>query len=94
MLLKTLRCMTVSFQSVCLSMLDAVSPRFFFKAIRSLLKPGGRAVVHSIVKDTTSPTHALVEEYIFPGGYIPRIEDMANSARSAGLDAVSEPYVH
>ena len=66
----------------------------YFKAIRSLLKPGGRAVVHSIVKDTTSPTNAWVEKYIFPGGYIPRIEDMACSARSAGLNAVNAPYVH
>ena len=66
----------------------------YFKAIRSLLKPGGRAVVHSIVKDTASPTNAWVEKYIFPGGYIPRIEDMACSARSAGLNAVNAPYVH
>ena len=46
----------------------------YFKAIRSLLKPLGRAVVHSIIKDTTSPTNAWVEKYIFPGGYIPRAD--------------------
>ncbi len=34
-----------------------------FKAIRSLLKPGGRAVVHNIVKGITSPTSAWVERY-------------------------------
>ena len=66
----------------------------YFKAIQSLLKPDGRAVVHSIVKDTTSPTNAWVEKYIFPGGHIPRIEDMAEAARSAGLIAVRAPYVH
>lgn len=66
----------------------------YFKAIRTLLKPGGKAVVHSIVKDTAVPTNAWVDKYIFPGGYIPQIEDITESASSAGLTALCDPYIH
>ncbi len=66
----------------------------YFSAIYDLLKPGGRALVHSIVKDTDVPTNAWVDKYIFPGGFIPRIEDMSGSAVGVGLELLHDPFVH
>ena len=65
----------------------------YFKAIRRLLKPGGKAVVHSTIKDTAAPTNAWVNKYIFPGGYIPQIEDITESACSKGLTALCGPCI-
>lgn len=82
---------------VSIGMFEHVGRRQFetyFEAIRALLKPGGRAVVHSIVKDTPSPTNAWVDKYIFPGGFIPTIEDMSRSASAVGLQAIHDPFVH
>lgn len=82
---------------VSIGMFEHVGRRQFeiyFDAIRQLLKPGGRAVVHSIVKDTPSRTNEWIDKYIFPGGYIPRIEDMEMSAKSAGLTMPRMPFIH
>jgi cyclopropane-fatty-acyl-phospholipid synthase len=71
-------------------------PQFetYFASIQKLLKPDGRAVVHSIVKDMPSRTNEWVDKYIFPGGCIPRIEDMSNSALAAKLEMPHDPFVH
>ena len=82
---------------VSIGMFEHVGRRQFktyFKAIQALLKPGGRAVVHSIIKDSATPTNAWVDKYIFPGGYIPQIEDMTESAYAAGLTVLCDPYIH
>ena len=82
---------------VSIGMFEHVGRRQFetyFASIGKLLKPGGRAVVHSIVKDKPSPTNEWVDKYIFPGGCIPRIEDMLNSSQAAGLEALHDPFVH
>ena len=66
----------------------------YFSAVRDMLKPGGRAVIHSIVKKTRSPTNAWVQKYIFPGGYIPCLADLTNAAEHVGLAIWRAPFVH
>jgi cyclopropane-fatty-acyl-phospholipid synthase len=82
---------------VSIGMFEHVGRRHFvdyFEAVRRLLKPGGRALVHSIVKPDRSPTNAWIRKYVFPGGQIPRLEDMAASAEAAGLMLPHEPFLH
>ncbi len=66
----------------------------YFEAVRDLLKPGGRALIHSIIKHSRDTTNAWISKYIFPGGFIPRVEDIASAAQQAGLKLVRTPYIH
>ncbi|MEM9684614.1 MAG: cyclopropane-fatty-acyl-phospholipid synthase family protein, partial [Pseudomonadota bacterium] len=66
----------------------------YFRAIEGLLKPGGRAVVHSIIRPKPGYTSAWVDKYIFPGGYIPSLEEMTSSASGAGLTLIRDPFIH
>lgn len=66
----------------------------FFEAVKMLLKPGGRAVIHSIVKDTTTRTNPWLRKYIFPGGQAPRIMDMTGAAEAVGLTVPCTPFEH
>lgn len=66
----------------------------YFKAIAKLLKPGGAALVHSIIRPSPSFTSPWVDKYIFPGGYIPTLDDMTDNARAAGLTLSTDPFVH
>lgn len=68
--------------------------REYFDAVYKALKPGGRAVIHSIVKDTTTRTNPWLRKYIFPGGQAPRIIDMTDAAQAAGLNVPHAPYEH
>lgn len=51
----------------------------YFAAVSQLLKPGGITVLHTI---TTPDYHGgcdpWIEKYIFPGGYIPAVREIAN----------------
>ena len=82
---------------ISIGMFEHVGRRHFvnyYRAINRLLKPGGRALVHSIIKPTRSPTNAWIKKYIFPGGQIPRLTEMTESARAAGLVLPHEPFIH
>jgi cyclopropane-fatty-acyl-phospholipid synthase len=82
---------------ISIGMFEHVGRRHFvdyYRAINRLLKPGGWALVHSIIKPTRSPTNAWIKKYIFPGGQIPRLAEMVDSARAAKLVLPHEPFVH
>ena len=82
---------------VSIGMFEHVGRRHFagyFSAVNRLLKPGGRALVHSIVKPTRSPMNAWLTKYIFPGGMIPHLTEMTASAEAAGLRLPHEPFIH
>jgi cyclopropane-fatty-acyl-phospholipid synthase len=82
---------------VSIGMFEHVGRRHFvdyYRAISRLLKPGGRALVHSIVKPTRSPTNAWLKKYIFPGGQIPQLAEITASAKAAKLGLPHEPFVH
>ncbi len=73
---------------VSIEMLEAVGERYwptYFHQLRSLLKPGGRAAIQTIVIDDShfEPYRKgtdFIQQYIFPGGMLPspgRIRELA-----------------
>lgn len=66
----------------------------FFESIRKLLKPGGKAVVHSMVDWPFGPIIPWLERYIFPGGEVPKAHDMVAAPTRAGLRVEAGPYRH
>ena len=58
----------------------------FFQKIRNLLTPEGIALIHSIGR-TNGPaiTSAWTRKYIFPGGHIPALSEIAPVIERAGL---------
>ncbi|MFQ5625597.1 MAG: class I SAM-dependent methyltransferase [Methyloligellaceae bacterium] len=66
----------------------------FFDAIHKLLKPGGKALVHSEVDWPFGPIIPWLERYIFPGGEVPRTNDLIREASRAGLRVEAGPYRH
>ncbi len=62
----------------------------YFKKIYELLKPGGKAMIQSIVytaKDYSDyiKSTSFIRLYIFPGGFLPTPESIENSAIQSGL---------
>lgn len=52
----------------------------FFGKINELLKPGGVALIHTIARmDKPQPVGAWIRKYIFPGGYLPSISQLARA---------------
>lgn len=58
----------------------------FFAKTRSLLKPDGVFVLHSIGQfDTPSATNPWIQKYIFPGGYIPSLSEVFPALERQGF---------
>lgn len=82
---------------VSIGMFEHVGAKHFveyFDAIRRMLTDGGQAVVHSIMRRERSETSRWIQKYIFPGGYIPTLDDTVSAAREAGLKLAHEPFIH
>lgn len=58
----------------------------YFRKLASLLKEDGVALVHTIA-DSAGPgaPHPWIRKYIFPGGYIPALSEIAPAIERAGL---------
>ena len=58
----------------------------FFRKVRDLLADGGLAVIHTIGRsEPPSVTNAFIAKYIFPGGYIPALSEVAAAIERSGL---------
>ena len=70
----------------------------YFKAIAYQLKPGGRALIHSIARSGKPATVGLASpwliKYIFPGGHIPEVKELCDAAEKQGLKLAAEPFLH
>lgn len=66
----------------------------YFRSIASMLKKGGSALVHSIMRPQKGFTSPWVDKYIFPGGYIPMLGELVQSAKAVGLRLSAEPFIH
>jgi cyclopropane-fatty-acyl-phospholipid synthase len=52
----------------------------FFSKVNELLKPGGVALIHTIARiEKPQPVGAWIRKYIFPGGYLPSISQLARA---------------
>lgn len=84
---------------VSIEMFEAVGERWwpsFFRTLARALRPGGRAVVQSIViRDDLFPGYRrgtdFIQQYIFPGGMLPARGVFRRHAARAGL-AVRDEY--
>ena len=51
--------------------------RSYFKAVHKLLIPGGVTVLHTISNQGSVDMDPWIDKYIFPGGYLPTVENIA-----------------
>ena len=81
---------------VSVGMFEHVGKHYFvdyFRAIGSMLRKGGCALVHSIMRPYKGTTSPWIEKYIFPGGYIPMLSEVVDSVKKAGLRVSADPFV-
>ena len=58
----------------------------YFQAVHDRLAPDGVALIHTIgYAGQPSPTNPWIQKYIFPGGYIPSLSEIAPAIERAGL---------
>ncbi|HEX7776347.1 MAG TPA: cyclopropane-fatty-acyl-phospholipid synthase family protein [Parvibaculum sp.] len=58
----------------------------YFNKVQELLSPDGVALVHTIGRlDPPGATNPWIAKYIFPGGYIPALSEMAAAVEKTGL---------
>nr|WP_316632619.1 cyclopropane-fatty-acyl-phospholipid synthase family protein [Roseivivax sediminis] len=74
---------------VSVGMLEHVGPPQFgvyFEKVAELLDPEGIALIHTIgLTMPPSPTSPWIMKYIFPGGYVPALSEVAPRIEKAGL---------
>jgi len=87
------------YDAICsIEMIEAVGREYwpiYFQTIARLLKPGGRACIQSIViDDALYERYALgtdfIQQYIFPGGFLPSTSTFVAQAQAAGLQVVDQ----
>lgn len=66
----------------------------YFDAVHRMLADDGQALIHSIMRLEREETSPWFQKYIFPGSYLPTLDDMIAAARKAGLELAHEPYIH
>ena len=67
--------------------------RTYFSTVARLLKPGGRAVIHTIVRPKAGRCNLWIDRNIFPGGYIPSIAETQAAIEANDL-LVDNIYCH
>ncbi len=76
---------------VSVGMFEHVGVRFypeFFAAVARLLKKEGVALIHTIGRlGPPGTSNSFMEKYIFPGGYIPALSEVAPAVERAGFYA-------
>ncbi len=74
---------------VSVGMLEHVGvPQFntYFEKIAEVLKPDGVALIHSIARSAPPMAHSSwINKYIFPGGYVPSLSELARPMERSGL---------
>lgn len=50
----------------------------YFSAVKSLLNEGGVSLLHSIIRYEESTLNSWFNKYIFPGGYIPAVQELVS----------------
>lgn len=70
----------------------------YFSAVNSLLKEGGISLLHCITGyDEAGGTNSWIDKYIFPGGYIPAVQELVSCMAENGfylidLESLREHY--
>ena len=82
---------------VSIEMFEAVGERYwssYFSLLKSVLKPGGRALIQTItIDDKLFKSYRrgtdFIQQYVFPGGMLPSISVFRQKALDAGLRTVA-----
>ncbi len=69
----------------------------YFSAVNSLLNDGGVSLLHCITGYVEAGTNSWINKYIFPGGYIPAVQELvallaANKFYLIDLESLREHY--
>lgn len=78
---------------VSVEMIEAVGEEYlpgYFRAVARNLKPGGWFGLQAITMphgrlEATRGLHTWINKYIFPGGFVPSVEQIESCSRNAGL---------
>ena len=62
--------------------------RGFFKVVSKIIEDGGIFLLHTIGKVHPSNQSRWIRKYIFPGGYLPSIEEVLKSIRGLGFNLI------
>ena len=57
----------------------------YFSNVRRLLRPGGKALIHTITCRKPGATNQWIDKNIFPGGYIPMASEVLSGIEKSGL---------
>lgn len=60
----------------------------FMAKAAGLLKPGGLGLLHTIGKDAPDFSDPWIQKYIFPGGYLPTMEEISREMGKRGLSII------
>lgn len=60
----------------------------YFAVVKRLLKPKGTALIHGISRQQGGATNAWINQYIFPGGYIPGVAELAGHMQTNDLQLI------
>ena len=73
---------------VSIGMFEHVGKKFipvFIKKVSNLLKKGGLGLLHTIGRDTPSPSDPWTFNYIFPGAYLPVLDEILREMGKNGF---------
>ena len=73
---------------VSVGMFEHVGKQFiptFMEKVRSVLKRGGIGLLHTIGEERSMPGDPWTLKYIFPGGYIPTLDEIVRTMGDVGL---------
>lgn len=76
---------------VSIGMFEHVGKKYipiFIQKTSALLKDGGVGLLHTIGGDSPSPTNPWILKYIFPGGYIPALEEIVHEMGKNGISVL------
>ncbi|MEJ5339516.1 MAG: class I SAM-dependent methyltransferase [Aquificaceae bacterium] len=62
--------------------------RRFFEAVTQIMEDGGLFLLHTIGKVHPSSQSRWIRKYIFPGGYLPSIEEVLRASRGLGFNLI------
>ena len=79
---------------VSIEMIEAVGEKYldkYFKVIKENLAKGGRGAIQAIVikdelYDRYKKNHDFIQEYIFPGGFLPSFRSLNKLSKQSGLE--------
>ncbi len=62
--------------------------RRFLESVRSVLRPEGLLLLHTIGKTVEEPTNSWIRKYIFPGCHLPDLGSILRNSTSLGLNFI------